>query len=627
MTAAGTAAHKAKGAIQYRRLTPLGGTGLSALGLGLSSPASAAPPNRDSAPSYAAVVANAAAGFAVDFDDAPRLPRGALAAAAPEPPLPAKDRTSDGQISSHLVNDVPVAPPLDPDGAPVWCPPGASARLRALRSPMLRLHAEIVDFCRFLEPTAAEREAREGSVARVRAAVLAIWPGARFEVHGSFATGMYLPNSDVDAVILDSGAKAPATCLKALALSLSRKGMATDIQLIAKARVPIVKFIEKQSGFQFDISFDVANGPASAEIVRANTRRFPALRPLVTVLKAFLQQRALNEVYSGGIGSYALLCMVMAHLQLHDTKATASAWAGESGGKAAEEGCLGALLIDFFELYGRRVNTDEVGVSCRGGGRFFAKRDKSPSWAEPGRPFLFSIEDPQDPSNDLGRNSYAARSVKAAFEHAFTLLTAPAAKKDEFLLGRVVRADPETLRRRTPPPAAGAIVGVAADFARYAFAQPGDGPVGGGGRGTPAEHAARGRKRKAAETPARPDDASSSASSSSSSSSSSSAAADDTSGDEHDASGSDAPDDDADGGSSSSSSSSSGSEEEGQVARRPNKGRGRGGRGGRGGGGGRAGGRGARGRGDPKTPANKRRKTREGGGGRGYFAKGRPNRS
>jgi len=39
----------------------------------------------------------------VDFDDAPRLPRGALAAAAPEPPLPAKDRTSDGQISSQLV--------------------------------------------------------------------------------------------------------------------------------------------------------------------------------------------------------------------------------------------------------------------------------------------------------------------------------------------------------------------------------------------------------------------------------------------------------------------------------------------------------------------------------------------
>ena len=143
--------------------------------------------------------------------------------------------------------------------------------------------------------------------------MLSIWPGARFEVHGSFATGMYLPNSDIDAVILGSGCKSPATCLKALALSLSRKGMARKIQLIANARVPIVKFEERPSGFQFDVSFDVANGPASAEIVRANMRRFPALRPLTTVLKAFLQQRALNEVYTGGVGSYALLCMVMAH--------------------------------------------------------------------------------------------------------------------------------------------------------------------------------------------------------------------------------------------------------------------------------------------------------------------------
>ena len=47
MPTPGTAARETKGTIQYRRLTPLGGTGLSALGLGLSSPAAAAPPKRD----------------------------------------------------------------------------------------------------------------------------------------------------------------------------------------------------------------------------------------------------------------------------------------------------------------------------------------------------------------------------------------------------------------------------------------------------------------------------------------------------------------------------------------------------------------------------------------------------
>ena len=34
------------------------------------------------------------------------------------------------------------------------------------------------------------------------------------------------------------------------------------VQVIAKAKVPIVKFTEMESDLQFDISFDVANGPA-----------------------------------------------------------------------------------------------------------------------------------------------------------------------------------------------------------------------------------------------------------------------------------------------------------------------------------------------------------------------------
>ncbi|KAK9212287.1 hypothetical protein WN943_001669 [Citrus x changshan-huyou] len=42
----------------------------------------------------------------------------------------------------------------------------------------------------------------------------------------------------------------------------------------------------------------------------------PPLRPLCLILKVFLQQRELNEVYSGGIGSFALLTMIMAVLKV-----------------------------------------------------------------------------------------------------------------------------------------------------------------------------------------------------------------------------------------------------------------------------------------------------------------------
>ena len=522
---------------------------------------------------------------------------------------------------------------------PPWCPPGTEERLRKLRSPLVRLHAEIIDFCRFLEPTQEEAARREASVTRVRAAVLSLWPEARFEVHGSFATGMYLPNSDIDAVILGSGCQSPATCLKALAIMLSRQGAAQKIQLISKARVPIVKFEEIPSGFQFDVSFDVANGPASAEIVRANMRRFPALRPLTTVLKAFLQQRALNEVYTGGIGSYALLCMVMAHLQLHDASTTASAWAGASGGEAAAEGCLGALLIDFFELYGRRINTDEVGVSCRDGGKFFAKRDLG--WADQGRPFLLSIEDPQDPTNDLGRSSYGARQIKSAFEHAFTLMTAPVVDRKEFLLRRIVQMDRETLRGRQPPAEPGAIAGVSADFARYAFA----GHLGGDDGRT------RVQKRKAGATPQKdnsdPED--------DSDSDPDVVTIDDDTADDYDeeedmnisdedGEDEEGEDDSSEGdseGESGESDSSGGSPEEGQVRRdggsRGGVGKGKSRREGLEGSHARKGGgkqKGDRGRNvgqrsqRNKTPAGKRR--RKGGGGNtpggrgGYFSKGRP---
>ena len=353
----------------------------------------------------------------------------------------------------------------DPNENPRWCPPGTVERLRNLQSPLIRLHNEIVDFSRFLEPTEAEASSRTAAVERVRDVVKGIWPNARFEVHGSFATGMYLPGSDIDAVILDSGAKNPGVCLKALAIALARRDMAIKIQLIAKARVPIVKFEEVESGHQFDISFDVANGPASAEIVRENMRRFPALRPLTTVLKAFLAQRGLNEVYSGGIGSYALLCMVMAHLQLHNTTCK-STWAGSHGASDASEGCLGTLLIDFFELFGRRLNAEEVGISCGGKGPgFFKKRDRG--MFEENRPFLWAIEDPQDETNDLGRNSYACRQVKSAFDHAFTVITAPVDSKNGFLLRRIVQMDPSWYKTRQPPEGPGSIRGVALDFPKY----------------------------------------------------------------------------------------------------------------------------------------------------------------
>ena len=68
-------------------------------------------------------------------------------------------------------------------------------------------------------------------------------------------------------------------------------------------------------------------------------------------------------MYKGGIGSYGLIVMVAAFLLLKPSR-----WVQGSSQAAAEQACnLGELLVDFFRLYGRTLNTTMVGISCRWG--------------------------------------------------------------------------------------------------------------------------------------------------------------------------------------------------------------------------------------------------------------------
>uniref|UniRef100_A0A0D9YD03 polynucleotide adenylyltransferase n=1 Tax=Oryza glumipatula TaxID=40148 RepID=A0A0D9YD03_9ORYZ len=255
---------------------------------------------------------------------------------------------------------------------------------RRFRSPMLQLHKEILDFCDFISPSAEEQSSRTAAVKAV----------SNVEVFGSFRTGLFLPTSDIDVVIFDSRVKTPQVGLYALAKALSQKGVAKKIQVIAKARVPIVKFVERKSEIAFDISFDMDGGPQAADFIKDYVKKFPALRHLCMILKVFLHQRELNEVYTGGIGSYALLTMLITHLQL--------VWGGKDIlGYRKKEHNLGILLV---------------------------------------------------PDNDIGKNSFNYFKVKSAFSKAYSVLTdanlITSLGPNRSILGTIVRPDSVLLDRK-----------------------------------------------------------------------------------------------------------------------------------------------------------------------------------
>ncbi|XP_024524838.1 non-canonical poly(A) RNA polymerase PAPD5 [Selaginella moellendorffii] len=310
----------------------------------------------------------------------------------------------------------------------IW--PWMEARETTFRSPVLQLHQEILDFCTFISPTVEEEAERAAAINRISNAIKSLWSHCKIEIFGSYATGLYLPTSDIDAVILDSGCDRIVSGLRAISIELRKRKLARKITIISKARVPIIKFVESTSGISFDISFDLRNGPEAAKFIQRAIGTLPPLRPLCMVLKIFLQQRELNEVYCGGIGSYGLLIMLITHLQMHPSR--------HHGGNL--ETNLGVLLLDFFDLFGRSLNIREVGVSCADGGRFFSKVSKG--FVDYKRPFLLAVEDPQAPENDIGKNSFQIPKIRAAFVLAHRLLaTTTANTGNTGILGRIIRGD------------------------------------------------------------------------------------------------------------------------------------------------------------------------------------------
>lgn len=121
--------------------------------------------------------------------------------------------------------------------------------------------------------------------------------------------------SDIDLVVIGRWANLPLFTLenKFLEYDIAEP---SSIKVLDKASVPIIKLTDKETDIKVDISFNMNNGVKSAELIKNFKRRFPVLDKLVLVLKQFLLQRDLNEVFTGGISSYSLILMTISFLQV-----------------------------------------------------------------------------------------------------------------------------------------------------------------------------------------------------------------------------------------------------------------------------------------------------------------------
>jgi len=335
------------------------------------------------------------------------VPKGPKAQKAPKAPKTPKNSqppctSPKTATANQIANPLPVAPQ----------PPRALFQLHNfppwVKGPYNQpssLHHEILDFVEFISPTNQEKLNREELIQSLCKVVKNLWSKAEVEVFGSSKTDLYLPTSDIDCVVLGETDQLPAA-LYTLSLKLTEISDPDQVQVLSNAKVPIVKCVSKKFDIPIDIGFHQTSGVSNTAIVTKLLSEYPPLRPLVIVLKYFLKTRGLHEPYSGGIGSYGLILMVTSFLQTwNKTNETPTDY--------------GLLLVEFLALFGKHFNYTTHGISVLQNS-YFQKTEKG--WLDPNRTFLLSIEDPNDPTNDVGRSSFRIMDVRLAFGFAYSVL-------------------------------------------------------------------------------------------------------------------------------------------------------------------------------------------------------------
>jgi non-canonical poly(A) RNA polymerase PAPD5/7 len=95
---------------------------------------------------------------------------------------------------------------------------------------------------------------------------------------------------------------------------------------------------------------------------------YPYIRPILYILKYYLRQRNLNEVYSGGLSSFLLFNLLFSYIQYISK---------EHESDDGDMLSLGHILVGFFQHYSFDFNYDQIGISIKYGGSFYKKTEKS----------------------------------------------------------------------------------------------------------------------------------------------------------------------------------------------------------------------------------------------------------
>ena len=314
--------------------------------------------------------------------------------------------------------DLPQSPSLLPQPVP-WL---ANEDQVAGKDATQRLDMEIESFAHWMECTPLESVARTSLIEELTQLVT-VHAGTKVNVEtfGSQELGIATVLSDIDVRIsFREGGSDPRQLLRRMSTVEYALMQHPDYMLVSlrAAKYPIINAQHKHTGIDIQI-VSAPDTNAQREAMEHYLQTIPHLRSVYMVLKTALGIRGLVDVFNGGIGSYGLFMMLAASLQRPHKDPPKSA---------------AACLLRFLDFYSD-LDMGKYAVSVSPP-KLFKKHSvfttstkshidaarrrgddiRSAQWAigqtRIYQPYLFCLQDPANPLNDLGRKSNAIKHLQ-----------------------------------------------------------------------------------------------------------------------------------------------------------------------------------------------------------------------
>ena len=238
-------------------------------------------------------------------------------------------------------------------------------------------------------------------------------------LYGSYATGLCLPWSDLDVVLVGKTQNSIAGpyLLNKLCFILKTKKWIQSFKIIDNTTIPIIKIVTsaEYEKMQIDISIQEEKhfGLKCVSLVKSYLSEYIVLEPLILALKTILKNANLNDPYSGGLSSYGLILMVVSYIQSK---------IDQKNYDEKEEDLIGKTFYGFLGHYGVYFDFNKYVILT------YPIKDTNNSIADNDTPLEFGqnsheliIVDPLNKKNNVAKSTHQFMNLKMAFMIAFMI--------------------------------------------------------------------------------------------------------------------------------------------------------------------------------------------------------------